>query len=91
MDFKNLRNGVTPYLIGALVIVALFLTFLQVLHNAVQQGASLKVHYAERAEAQWRCSSAHGQREREDCLAQRVQTSAGDRAPLLASADMRIQ
>ncbi|MBC7619425.1 MAG: hypothetical protein H7293_10655 [Candidatus Saccharibacteria bacterium] len=91
MDFKDFRNGVGPYLIGAATIVALLLTLLQVLQNAVHRGATVKAVYAERAEAQWRCNSARGSRERDDCIAQRVQASSLDNAPLLTSVDMRTQ
>lgn len=91
MGLKDFRNGVGPYLMGAVIILALFLTLLQVLQNAVDRGKTAKAFYAERAEAQWRCSSAHGPREREDCIAQRVQASSRDSAPLLASADVRTQ
>ena len=91
MDFKDFRNGVGPYLVGAVTILVLFLTLLQVLQNAVHRGAAVKAVYAERAEAQWRCSSAQGPRERENCVAQRVRTSSRDGASLLASADMRTR
>ena len=90
MDFKNFRNGVGPYLMGAVAILALFLTLLQVLQNAVHRGATVKAVYAERSETQWRCGSAQGPRERDDCIAQRVQASSRGSA-LLASADMRPQ
>ena len=91
MDFKNFRNGVGPHLMGAVTILALFLTLLQVLQNAVHQGATVKVSYAARAEAQWRCNSAQGPRQRDDCIAQRVHASSRDGTPLLASADIRAQ
>ena len=91
MDFKDFRDGVGPYVIGAVTVVALLLTLLQVLQNAVHRGATVKAVHAERAEAQWRCNSERGPRERDNCIAQRVQASSRDSAPLLASVDMRTQ
>ena len=91
MDFKNFRNGVGPHLMGALTILALFLTLLQVLQSAVHRGATAKAFFAVHAEAQWRCSSTQGPRQRDDCVAQRVQASSRVNTPLLASADMRTQ
>ena len=91
MHFKDFRNGNGPYLMGAVTILALFLTLLQVLQSAVHRGATVKASYAERATAQWRCGSTQGPRQRDDCIAQRVNASSRDRAPLLASANMRRQ
>lgn len=91
MDFKDFRNGVGPYLLGAGIILALFLSLLQVLQNAVNRGATVKAVYAERSETQWRCGSAQGARARDDCIAQRVAASSRDSASLLASADMRTR
>ena len=91
MDFKDFRNGPGPYLMGAGIILALFLSLLQVLQNAVNRGATVKAVYAERSEAQWRCGSAQGPRQRDDCIAQRVSASSRDSAALLASADLRSQ
>ena len=92
MDFKNFRNGVGPYLMGAAIILALFLTLLQVLHNAVHRGATERALYAERAEAQWRCNASRGPRERDDCIAKWVMgASFRGNTPLLVSADMRTQ
>ena len=92
MDFKDFRNGVGPYLVGAAIILALFLMLLQVLHSAVHRGATERALYAERAQAQWRCNSSRGARERDDCISQWVMgaTFRGN-APLLVSTDLRTQ
>ena len=89
MDFKDFRNGVGPYVLGAAAILALLLTLLHVLRNAVHRGTTVNAVYAESAETQWRCSSTQGLRQRDDCIAQRVRASSGDSAPLLAATDVR--
>ena len=85
MRDEDMHYGVMPYLAGAVLIFVLLLTLHQVLKGAVRQGASLKVSYAERNETNWRCSAAHGPRERDDCIAQRTDTSSNQ---LMALADM---
>ena len=91
MVFKDFRSGFSPYLMGAAIILALFLTLLQVLQNAVHRGAAERALYAERAQAQWRCSATRGARAHSDCITQWVSASSRDDAPLLASADMPNQ
>ena len=85
MRFEDLQDRVVPYMLGAVAIFVLLLTLHQVLRDAVRQGASLKVSYAERNEANWRCSAAHGPRERDDCITQRTSASSNQ---LMASAEM---
>lgn len=92
MNYKDFRNGVGPYLVGAAMILVLFLTLLQVLHNAVHRGATERALYAERAQAQWRCNASRGPRERDDCISQWVMGATfRDNAPLMVSADTRTQ
>ena len=90
MNFKDFRKGYGPYLMAAITILALFLTLLQVLNNAVQHGATVRAIYAERAQAQWRCNSAQGPRERDDCINQLVHTFSRDGSQLL-TASLRTQ
>ena len=90
MEFKDFRNGVGPYLMGLVMILLLSLTLLQVLRNAVHRGTTVKAVYAERYEAQWRCSAARGARARDDCIAKRVNASTRDSAQQLASAGTRV-
>ena len=86
MRDEDFQYGVMPYLVGAVAIFVLLLILHQVLRDAVRQGASLKVSYAERNETNWRRSAAHGPRERDDCITLRTSASSNQ---LLASADIR--
>ena len=89
MRYEDMHEGVVPYLLGAVVIFVLLLILHQVLRDAVRQGASLNISYAERVETNWRCNAAHGPREREDCIAQRTSATARDANQILATAGMR--
>ncbi|MBC7918258.1 MAG: hypothetical protein H7Y28_10675 [Rhodoferax sp.] len=89
MNHEDLHDGAVPYLLGALVIFVLLLVLHQVLREAVRQGATLKITYAERVETNWRCSAAHGPRERENCVARRTHPASKDSGELLATAEMR--
>lgn len=89
MRYEDLQEGVAPYLLGAVTIFVLLLVLHQVLRNAVRQGASLKISYAERVETNWRCNAAHGPRQREDCIAQRTDVASKAANQLLANAEMR--
>lgn len=89
MRYEDLQDGVVPYLLGAVLIFVLLLILHQVLRDAVRQGASLNIRYAERVETNWRCSAAHGPRERDNCVAMRTSATSKDPGQLLATAEMR--
>ena len=89
MVVKTFRNGVAPYLLSAVVIVALMLTLIQVLQGAVQRGAIANAAYAERTESPWRCNAKSGTSERNGCIALQVGSTSAIGAPLMASAGVR--
>ena len=91
MGYDEIRDGVAPYVLGAVVIFVLLLILHQVLREAVRQGASLKVVYAEQAETNWRCSAAHGPRERDDCIAQRTDVASKDTSRNVFSASVELR
>jgi hypothetical protein len=89
VNHENLQDGVMPWLLGALVIFVLLLILHQVLREAVRQGASLNITYAEQVETNWRCNAAHGPQERDDCIAQRSNANSRDTNLILAATEMR--
>jgi hypothetical protein len=64
------RAPLWPRSFALLLILALVLSFHQVVRDAVRQGEVLRMTAATRAEAIWRCNSLSGARKRATCLAQ---------------------
>jgi len=67
---QPVRARAWPAAFAGLVIVALLLSFHQVVRQSVEQGEILRMSAATRAEAVWRCNALRGARVREGCLEQ---------------------
>lgn len=87
MRKDNKPTTFTPYLVGTVIIFVMLLLLHQVLRSAVRHGASINIAYAQRAEANWRCSAEYAGRAREDCISQRLESSVASAVPLLAVVD----
>ena len=76
-----MRSPVGPGILATLTLVALLVSFHQVVREAVQQGESRRKATAARLEAVWRCNALRGVRVRANCLSQ-LDSTPRDGAPL---------
>ena len=67
---STVRSPVWPGIVGVLISLAMLLAFYQVVHDAVQQGATRLQAAAIRNEASWRCNKLPSQSTIESCLIQ---------------------
>jgi hypothetical protein len=67
---KVTHSPVWPGSLATLAIVALLMTFQQVVSGAVRDGQSRRIAVALHADAVWRCNTLHGSSLRDGCVAQ---------------------